>query len=80
MGYTIAQVEGVLKKSSTEKGEVKVDDITIGMVRMKDGAMGTIEAWRLATGTEDNLRFEIHGSKRALRFNLSKELKKSLDK
>lgn len=57
---------------SLEKGEVKVDDVTIGMARMKDGGMGTIEAWRLATGTEDDLRFEIHGSKGALRFNLMK--------
>lgn len=57
---------------SIEKEKVKVDDITIGMVRMKEGAMGSIEAWRLATGTEDDLRFEIHGSKGALRFNLMK--------
>jgi predicted dehydrogenase len=40
------------------------------MARMKNGAVGTIEAWRLATGAEDELRFEIHGSKGAIRFNL----------
>jgi predicted dehydrogenase len=32
--------------------------------------MGTIEASKIATGAEDELRFEIHGDKGALRFNL----------
>jgi predicted dehydrogenase len=49
---------------------VKVDDVTIGMVQMKQGGIGSVEAWRVATGTEDDLRFEIHGSKGAMRFNL----------
>ena len=31
--------------------------------------MGTIEATKIATGTEDELRLEIHGSRGALRFN-----------
>ncbi len=49
---------------------VKVDDIATSMVKMENGAMGVLEAWRLATGSEDELRFEIHGSKGAMRFNL----------
>ncbi|MFW6308508.1 MAG: Gfo/Idh/MocA family protein [bacterium] len=53
-----------------KKVPVQVDDITTGLVRLENGAMGTIEAWRLATGSEDELRFEIHGSKGALKFNL----------
>lgn len=32
-------------------------------------ALGTIEASKIATGTEDELRFEIHGTDGALRFN-----------
>ena len=52
--------------------EVKVDDVTTSLVNLENGGMGTIETWRLATGTEDELRFEIHGSRGALRFNLMK--------
>ncbi|MFW6006675.1 MAG: Gfo/Idh/MocA family protein [Bacillota bacterium] len=59
-------------KNSKEKTRVKVDDITTAMVHLENGAVGSVEAWRLATGSEDELRFEIHGSKGGLRFNLMK--------
>ncbi len=62
--------EGSNQKEKTEK--VDVDDVTISLVRLKNGALGTLEAWRFATGSEDELRFEIHGRKGALRFNLMK--------
>ena len=39
-------------------------------MRTADGAPGVIEASKIATGAEDELRFEIHGEKGALRFNL----------
>jgi predicted dehydrogenase len=45
------------------------EDCFMALARMKSGAIGTIEATKLATGSEDELRFEIHGSKGALRFN-----------
>jgi len=53
-----------------EPAPVDVDDIAIVQVRTKKGAIGVIEASRLATGVQDELRFEIHGSKGALSFNL----------
>jgi predicted dehydrogenase len=40
------------------------------MARMANGGKGIIEASKIATGTDDELRFEIHGDKGALRFNL----------
>ena len=49
---------------------VEADDQTLMLVRMSNGACGAIEASKIATGTEDELRFEIHGDKGALRFNL----------
>lgn len=49
---------------------VEVDDLTLMMARMANGAVGTVEASRLATGTNDELRLEIHGQEGALRFNL----------
>ena len=51
-------------------GTVDVDDIAIVQARMASGAVGVIEASRLATGTQDDLRLEIHGSRGALSFSL----------
>ncbi|GAB4540540.1 MAG: Gfo/Idh/MocA family oxidoreductase [Anaerolineae bacterium] len=51
-------------------GPVEVDDLALMTVRMASGAVGTVEVSRLATGTNDELRLEIHGSEGALRFNL----------
>lgn len=51
-------------------GAVDVDDIFLCQVQLAGGAVGTIEASRMATGSNDDLRFEIHGSLGALRFNL----------
>lgn len=46
------------------------DDITAMSVVLRGGAIGTIEASKIATGAQDELRFEIHGTKGALRFSL----------
>lgn len=48
---------------------VDAEDCVMILTHMKCGALGTIEATKIATGTEDELRFEIHGSNGALRFN-----------
>lgn len=48
---------------------VDAEDAAIIAARMESGALGVIEASKIATGTEDELRFEIHGSRGALRFN-----------
>ena len=48
---------------------VDAEDSVLLLARMKSGAVGTIEATKLATGAEDELRLEIHGSQGALRFN-----------
>jgi predicted dehydrogenase len=49
---------------------VDAEDCVMIMAKMKNGALGTIEATKIASGTEDELRFEIHGNKGAIRFNL----------
>lgn len=51
-------------------GTVDVDDVALLMVKLTSGAQGIIEASRLATGSEDELRFEIHGTEGALAFKL----------
>lgn len=45
------------------------EDCVMLLAQMKSGAIGNIEATKLATGTEDELRIEIHGSRGGLRFN-----------
>jgi predicted dehydrogenase len=49
---------------------VEVDDISIMMFRLKNGAVGTLESSRLATGVQDEIRIEAHGDRGAIRFNL----------
>jgi predicted dehydrogenase len=45
------------------------EDFVMASMKTSDGAPGIVEASKIATGTEDELRFEIHGEKGALRFN-----------
>jgi predicted dehydrogenase len=49
---------------------VETDDQAIMLLRARDGALGTVEASKIATGTNDELRVEIHGELGAIRFNL----------
>ncbi len=49
---------------------VDVEDSALILARLHSGAHGTIEATKIATGAEDELRLEIHGTHGAMRFNL----------
>jgi predicted dehydrogenase len=49
---------------------VDTDDLALMVVRHGSGALGTLEATKFATGICDELRFEIHGERGAIRFNL----------
>jgi len=51
------------------KADVDAEDCVMLLARMQSGALGTIEATKIATGTEDELRLEIHGSRGSLQFN-----------
>jgi len=59
-----------VSKGSSEKVDVKVDDLVIMLMKMKNGAMGTVEASRIATGANDDLKIEIHGRDGAIKFNM----------
>jgi len=48
---------------------VDAEDNVMLLARTRSGALGTIEATKLASGVEDELRLEIHGARGALRFN-----------
>jgi len=49
---------------------VEVDDYACLQARMSAGALGFIEASRFATGTQDDMSFEIYGRKGALRWSM----------
>ncbi|MHC4872393.1 MAG: Gfo/Idh/MocA family protein [Planctomycetota bacterium] len=49
--------------------KVEAEDNVMMLAKMKSGALGHISASKIATGIEDEMRFEIHGSKGAVRFN-----------
>jgi predicted dehydrogenase len=60
------------RPSATDPGaklSVDAEDCVMLLAHMQSGALGTIEATKIATGTEDEIRLEIHGSGGALRYN-----------
>lgn len=58
------------QKETGQMAPVDTDDVALMLLRHANGAIGTLEATKLATGICDELRFEIHGEKGAIRFNL----------
>ncbi|HEY9593729.1 MAG TPA: Gfo/Idh/MocA family oxidoreductase [Spirochaetia bacterium] len=55
---------------SSVLGDVTVDDAAWLQLRLARGALGTLEVSKCATGSLDELRLEIYGTRGALRFNL----------
>lgn len=47
----------------------ETEDCVAFLCRMKNGATGTIEASKVAAGSEDELIFEIYGSQAAVKYN-----------
>lgn len=81
MTHLVGPVDSMCAASTTfhprrpdgESGEivdVDTDDATLTLIRHANGAIGSLEASKVATGTCDELRFEIHGEHGAIRFNL----------
>ena len=48
---------------------VDAEDCMVALLRSRTGAVGSVEATKLALGSEDELRLDLHGSRGALRFN-----------
>lgn len=53
-------------------GSVNVDDAFASAVEFENGAIGTLEASRVARGRSDDLRWEVNGSRRSLAFELGR--------
>jgi predicted dehydrogenase len=64
--------ERPLPDNPKKKGAVTVDDASAAVVRFANGALGTIEASRFATGRKNYNRFEINGSKGSIVFNMER--------
>ena len=62
--------ERPVRVGSAETVAVTGDDASWMIARLANGAVGTIETSKVATGAEDELRIELHGETGALRFNL----------
>jgi predicted dehydrogenase len=66
----IAYPERPFSDDPTRFARVTAEDAAFLTVRTTNGALGHIEASKIGTGAVDELRFEIDGSRGALRFNL----------
>ena len=51
--------------------DIVTDDASYLILTASCGAVGTVETSKIATGTNDELRFEIHGDKGAVSFKLT---------
>ena len=67
---TVFVPERRASKDSDEMVTVTGDDAAWMLARLKNGAMGTIETSKVATGAEDELIIELYGDQGAIRFNL----------
>ncbi len=66
------EASGLSGKASDEYGEVTVDDAALMWMEFENGAVGSLEASRFATGAKSIWRIEVHGSKGALHFDLTR--------
>ncbi len=64
-------VSGLSGKAGEERRAVTVDDASLGMFRFNNGALGSIEASRFATGRKSLWQVEIYGSRGAIQFELT---------
>ena len=56
-------------KENAPVGKVEVDDLTSFMVKFHNGAIGTLEASRVASGKGDGVSFTIWGTEGAIHWN-----------
>ncbi len=57
-------------KGNTEREVVDVEDLAFVQARLSNGAIGTLEASRMATAATNDVWFEVRGEHGALRFTL----------
>lgn len=65
----IAYAERPSAEDPSRRVPVDAEDNVMLLARLRSGARGVITASKITTGSEDEMRFSIHGSRGALRFN-----------
>ncbi|MDO4569596.1 MAG: Gfo/Idh/MocA family oxidoreductase [Planctomycetia bacterium] len=63
---------GGAQSDTSEYGDVTVDDAVLFLTKFQNGAIGSYEAARQATGNKNRNYFEINGTKGSLRFNFER--------
>ncbi len=67
---SFAEVKSVLQTAYPDR--VSTEEAVYMLAKMECGAIGTIEASKIATGNDDSLTFEINGDAGAVKFDLMK--------
>src|SRR5215207_894203 len=70
--YLVGEIESVVGTTATFKPGRDVDDAFESVVAFGNGAVGTIEATRFATGRKNAFTWEINGSKGSVAFDLER--------
>jgi len=70
--YLVGEIASVSARTRTFQPGRDVDDAVESVVSFENGAIGTIEASRFATGRKNALTWEVNGSKGSIRFDLER--------
>ncbi|HEY6034282.1 MAG TPA: Gfo/Idh/MocA family oxidoreductase, partial [Kofleriaceae bacterium] len=68
----VGEIDSVAAMTATFKPGRSVDDAFEAVVRFDQGAVGTLEATRFASGRKNAFTWEINGSKGSLAFDLER--------
>jgi predicted dehydrogenase len=67
-----AETTGLSASAGEQRGQVTVDDAALFLARFDNGAVGSFEATRFATGRKNRNSFEINGSRGSIVFDLER--------
>jgi predicted dehydrogenase len=70
--YLVGEIVSVAATTATFKPGREVDDAFESVVAFENGAVGTIEATRFATGRKNAFRWEINGTEGSIAFDLER--------
>jgi predicted dehydrogenase len=70
--YLVGEITSVSALTATFQPGREVDDAIESVVAFENGAVGTIEATRWATGRKNSFRWEINGTKGSIAFDMER--------
>ena len=66
----IAMADREVRVGADSLGAPTAEDHAVLLLRLAGGAVGSVEVSKVAAGAQDDLRFEVHGTRGAMRFEL----------